>query len=324
MADSTVVLVQGASDAGTVPGIERIADRVDLRFAGDEQTTRSEIGAAHVLFGWDFRAKLLREIWPQATRLRWVQWSGAGVDAALFPAFVESDVILTNARGVFDRAMAEYTLGLLLAMAKSFPEIWRDQTRKTWRYRLSERVQGQQVLIVGVGSIGREIARMLAAAGLRVSGLGRSHREHDPDFDLIHARKDLTRVLPTVDYVVVVVPSTKQTRGLIGAQELAAMKPSARLINVARGDIVDEAALCAALQEGVIAGAALDVFATEPLPESSPLWGMPNVIVSPHVSGDYIGHQRAIVDMFVDNLERFLSGRPLRNVVDKTLGFVAD
>ncbi|MDH3451583.1 MAG: D-2-hydroxyacid dehydrogenase [Gammaproteobacteria bacterium] len=320
--DELVVLVQGASDAGSLPGIERVTDCVDLRFAGDNRSMRAAIAEADILFGWDFRDNVLREVWSQATRLKWVQWSGAGVDAVLFPEFAASDVVLTNARGVFDRAMAEYALGLILAMAKSFPDTWRDQTRRTWKYRLTERVLGRQVLVIGVGSIGREVARMLSAAGLQVSGVGRSHRARDPDFDAVYGNEELPVALPLADYVVVVVPSTEQTRGMLGADEFRVMKPSARLINLARGDIVDEAALCAALSSGTIAGAALDVFATEPLPESSPLWDMHNVIVSPHISGDFIDHHRELVDVFVANLQRYIAGQPLRNVVDKALGFV--
>ncbi|MDH3714052.1 MAG: D-2-hydroxyacid dehydrogenase, partial [Gammaproteobacteria bacterium] len=186
MPDEIVVLVHGASGAGKVPGIEQIAGQVDLRFAADDRTTRAAIADVEVLFGWDFRARILREIWPLATRLKWVQWSGAGVDAVLFPEFVASDVVLTNVRGVFDRAMAEYTLGLILATAKLLPETWRLQTSSAWQHRLTTRVRGQQVLVIGVGSIGREIARMLAAIGLRTSGVGRTHRAQDVDFDTVY------------------------------------------------------------------------------------------------------------------------------------------
>jgi phosphoglycerate dehydrogenase-like enzyme len=323
MPDDIVVLVQGASDAAKVPGIERIADQVDLRFAGDDETARAAIAEAEVLFGWDFRAKVLHDIWPRANRLKWVQWSGAGVDAVLFPEFVTSDVILTNVRGVFDRAMAEYTLSLLLAMTKLLPETLRLQSQSAWQHRLTTRVCGQRVLVIGVGSIGREIARMLAAVGLHVSGVGRTHREQDVDFDIVYGREELPAALPLADYVVVVVPSTAQSRGMLGASEFQAMKPAAMLINLARGDILDESALCAALADDTIAGAALDVFATEPLPATSPLWNMPNVIVSPHMSGDFIGHQHEVVDLFIDNLDRYRAGQPLHNVVDKALGFVA-
>ncbi len=244
------------------------------------------------------------------------------MDAVLFPAFAESGVILTNMRGVFDRAMAEYTLGLVLAMAKLLPQTIHCQAAKKWHHRLNENVHEKRALVVGTGSIGREIARLLTAAGLGVSGVGRTHRERDPDFDVVFARGELLDALPLADYVVVVVPSTPQSRGMLGARELQAMKSSARLVNLARGDIIDETALCDALSGGTIAGAALDVFATEPLPASSPLWEMSNVIVSPHMSGDYLEHQQVMVELFIDNLQRYRRGQPLRNVVDKQLGFV--
>ncbi len=322
MSSQPVVLIQGAADAAEVPGIERVSADVELRFAGDEHALRAAITDTEILLGWNFRAADLREVWPQATRLKWVQWSGAGVDAVLFPDLVRSDVVLTNMRGVFDRAMAEYTLGLMLAMAKSFPQTLRLQAGKTWRHRLTESVHGKRALIIGVGSIGREVARLLAAAGLRVSGVGRSRRTQDPVFERIYASGELLDALPAADYVVVVVPSTAQSRGMLGAREFQAMQ-GARLINLARGDIIDERALCAALGNGTLAGAALDVFASEPLPESSPLWEMPNVIVSPHMSGDYLDHKRDMADLFIDNLQRYRTGQPLRNVVDKALGFVA-
>lgn len=318
-----VVLVQGAPDARSLPGIERIADIVDLRFAPDCERFRTAIAETDILFGWDFRDNLLREVWPSATRLKWVQWSGAGVDAVLFAEFAQSDVILTNARGVFDRAMAEYALGLILAMAKGFVQTLNNQSQRIWQHRLTERIVAKRALIIGVGSIGREIARVLSAAGLDVSGVGRSHRRQDADFEVVFARDELSEALPLADYVVVVVPSTQLTRGMLGEREFQAMKPGARLINLARGDIIDEMALCAALSNGSIAGAALDVFSTEPLPAASPLWDMPNVIVSPHMSGDYIDHQRDLVGIFVDNLQRYMAGQPLHNVVDKSLGFVS-
>ena len=260
--------------------------------------------------------------WHLAERLRWVQVRGVGVDAMLFPEFVASDVQLTNVRGVFDRAMAEYTLGLILAFAKRLPETFTAQTQHRWSYRLTEQTLGQKVLVVGVGSVGRTIGRLLKQAGFKVSGVGRNARDSDPDFEQVYAVDTLVQSLETADYVVLITPLTDQTRGLFGASEFSAMKSSARFINLGRGELVDEEALIAALTSGVIAGAGLDVFLNEPLPENSPFWALENVIVSPHMSGDYHGFKETAAEVFLDNFERYRQGRQLVNRIDKTLGFV--
>jgi len=318
----TVVVVQGASGAAEVPGLERIADEAELRFASGTDDLEAALPGAEILLGWDFRASELRAAWPAAQALRWIHWAGAGIDAVLFRELVASDVVLTNARGVFDRSMAEYVLGLILAFAKRFPETVRLQATRTWRHRLTERVDGRRALVVGPGSIGRAIGRLLRAAGLEVTAVGRRERADDPDFGRVHARSSLPDLLPEADFVIIVTPFTAETRHLFGPAEFRAMKREARLINVARGAIVDQQALIAALEAGEIAGAALDVFEDEPLPVESPLWGLSNVIVSPHMSGDFEGHRAVLAEGFLENFARWRAGRPLRNVVDKSLGFV--
>jgi phosphoglycerate dehydrogenase-like enzyme len=318
-----IVVVQGAAGADQVPGIAAIASEAELRFADSPDALARALPGAEVLLGWSFSEAGLRDVWSRANRLGWIHWTGAGVDAVLFPELVESDVVLTNSRGIVDRAMAEYVLGLILCFAKGFQETARDQEQRRWRHRLGEMIIGSRALVVGVGSIGREIARLLACAGLHVEGLGRSARARDEDFDVVHAREHLDTALSTADYVVVVVPLTEETRELMGAVQFAAMKPTARLINVARGAILDEAALVDALRKGEIAGAALDVTTAEPLPSDSPLWAMPEVIISPHMSGDFFGHYEALTSLFVQNFQRYRSGQPLLNVVDKASGFVS-
>ena len=180
---------------------------------------------------------------------------------------------------------------------------------------------GRSVAVVGVGSIGREIARLLKRMDFVVSGVGRSARGADPDFGDIHGVSDLNTFLPEADYVVLITPLTPETRGLFGAEQFSAMKSSARFINLGRGELVDEGALLEALQGGQIARAGLDVFCTEPLPGDSPFWDLDNVIVSPHISGDYRGHQEAMAGIFLENFERFQDGRELLNQIDKSLGF---
>ena len=321
MLEDITLVIHGVELAEEIPGIDRIRKHTRIHCAPDLASLQRHLPKADALLGWNFRATELREAWPPAGRLRWIQWGGAGVDAVLFPELVASDVLLTNTRGVFDRAMAEYTLGLILSFGKEFSETYAAQREHRWSYRRTELAAGRSVLVVGVGSIGREIARILKRMDFVVSGVGRSARGSDPDFGRVHGVSDLNSCLAEVDYVVLVTPLTPQTLGFFGAAQFSAMKPSARFINLGRGELVDEAALLKALQDDQIAGAGLDVFCTEPLPAESPFWDLDNVIVSPHMSGDYRGHQEAMADVFLENFERFREGRELLNLIDKSLGF---
>ena len=324
MNNKRTVVVLGAKSFSDLPGAEQIKNDVDWSFATTTDDLRRVLPSSEILLGWDFRAEQLQGAWDCATELKWIHWCGAGVDAALFTDLRQSDVILTNARGVFDRAMAEYVLGLIIALAKFFPQTFAAMANRRWAYRRTEMIENCHVLIVGVGSIGRCIARLLKSVGMRVSGAGRTERTIDEDFDYIHATENLTRVLGNFDFIVSIVPLTETTENLFSQPQFSAMQSSARFINIGRGASVDEAALINALQNGDIAAAALDVFSTEPLPDDSPLWSVGNLIISPHMSGDYIGYEKALIDLFADNLRRYLSGVPLRNVVDKEAGFVTD
>lgn len=322
MNDTVRIVIQGAENADAVPGLDRLGDEVELRFATDVASLRTALDGAEVLLGWNFRGGELTRAWDTANRLRWIHWSGAGVDALLFPELVENDVTVTNARGVFDRAMAEYVLGLVIAFAKHLPETLVLQSERKWQHRVTERIEGSKALVVGTGSIGREIARLLSAAGMAVTGVGRRERRDDPDFGTVHPREDLDRLLPDANYIVNVVPHTAENVAMFGATQFGAMKNTARFINVGRGTTVDEAALVEALRAGDIAGAGLDVFETEPLAPESPLWELRNVIVSPHMSGDFHGYPQVLAQLFIDNLARYRQGEPLHNVVDKSLGYV--
>ena len=312
----------GAGGPGELPGVARIEDEVRLRYATDTDALRRALPGGEILLCWDFRADQLAGAWHAAADLKWIHCCGAGVDTVLFPDLRRSDIILTNARGVFDRAMAEYVLGLVLALCKFFPQTFAAQSARRWAYRLSETIEHRRVLIVGAGSIGRCIARLLASVGMQVEGVGRTARQGDADFLKIHAIEDLDAVLPGADFVIAALPLTDATHRVFRGPQFAAMRAGARFVNVGRGAAVDESALIDALHSGEIAGAALDVFLTEPLPEDSPLWSVENLIVSPHMSGDFEGHQAALFDVFVDNLRLFQAGEPLNNIVDKQAGFV--
>jgi phosphoglycerate dehydrogenase-like enzyme len=316
-----VLVVQGVSDIGEVPRLVELADQAEIRCASSADDLRRLLPGAEVMLGWNFRAASLRAAWTAVDDLRWIHWAGAGVDAAMFDELVESDIQFSNARGVFDQPMAEWVLGMVIAFAKRFPESQAFQARAEWNYRMSELVAGKRALVVGVGSIGREVARLLRAVGMEIEGVGRSSRDGDPDFGHVYAIDELLTRLPLADYVVLITPLTEQTRGLFGAAEFDAMSSRARFINIGRGALVDEAALLAALQQGGIAGAALDVFVEEPLPPQSPFWTAPNCLVSPHMSGDFAEFETTMADQFIENWHRYRAGEPLMNLVDKRLGF---
>jgi phosphoglycerate dehydrogenase-like enzyme len=317
----TTIAVLLADSARRPPGLDPVQARAALRYT-DAAGLAQAVDGADALLLWDYFSTALREAWPRAGTLRWVHVPAAGVDTLLFDELVASDVVVTNARGVFDRPMAEFALASILAQVKRLHEIRARQRDRHWRHEETGQLAGQAALVVGTGSIGRATARLLRAVGMRVRGAGRTARTADPDFGTVRPSDRLAEHVGWADHVVVVAPLTDRTRGLVDAAVLAAMKPTAHLVNLGRGPIVDEPALLDALHAGRLAAASLDVFATEPLPVDHPLWTAPGVIVSPHLSGDSAGWLDALADQFVDNALRFLDGSPLANVVDKRLGFV--
>lgn len=316
-----VVTVLTAPGDPEPPGIDMLRSRAEVRVATDEGGLREALPGTDVMMVTDFRTQALAAAWPLADKLQWIHATSAGVDALMFPALVDSEVVVTNARGIFDRTIAEYVLCTLLMFAKDFPGSLRYQREHRWQHRDSERLEGQRVLVVGAGSIGRQIARLASAVGLLVHGVARSGRRDDPDFISVHPQSELLAQLALADYVVIAAPLTPQTEGLFDREAFAAMRDSARLINIGRGPIVRTDDLIAALEAGSIAGAALDVFEEEPVPEQHPLWDMPNVIMTAHMAGDFIGWRRALTDQFLENFDRWHRGEGLFNRVNKSLGY---
>lgn len=310
-----MVTVQYGESAPTQLG--PISADAELRMVPSAQLAGALAGA-DVLFVYDFSSPALASAWPVADSLRWVQVGAIGVDAVLFDELVDSDVIVTNSRGIFEEAIAEYVLGQILVFAKGFRRSWSAQRARRWQHFDTERIAGAAVTIVGPGPVGRAVARLLTAAGMTVRGVGRTSRT-DADFGEICT--DLHAAVADADYVVLAAPLTTQTRGLIDAAALGAMRPGVRLINVGRGELVVTDALVAALHDGRVGGAALDVVDPEPLPSGHPLWAAPNVALTPHHSGDVHGWTTAVQQQFVDNFRRYVSGRPLLNVVDKHRGY---
>lgn len=308
---------------------ERTTDRVpglacvdaEFRYCDADGLGRAVEGAQALLL-WDYFSTALRAVWPQADALEWIHVAAAGVDTLLFDQLRESDVVVTNARGVFDRPIAEYVLGAVLAHAKGSQASLEFQRRREWRYRETRSIAGAHALVVGTGGIGREIARLLRAVGMSVRGAGRVAVDEDPDFGTVVTTDDLAAAVGWCDHLVLAAPLTPATRGLVDAAVLKAMKSDAHLVNIARGPIVDEDALLAALTEGRIGGATLDVFGIEPLPAEHPLWDAPGAVITAHMSGDVTGFRETLADQFADNARRWLAGQPLRNVVDKSLGYV--
>lgn len=293
----------------------------EIRYA-TAQTLREQLAGADVLLVWDFFSAALQEAWAAAGALRWVHVAAAGVDTLLFDELVEADVLVTNSRGVFDRPIAEFVLANILAFAKDMPASARFQRDRVWQHRETETIERKRALVVGTGAIGRETARLLRAVGCEVSGAGRRARADDPDFGVVHESADLATLAPEVDFLVLLAPLTDATRAMVDAKVLAALPSSARVINVGRGELVVTDDLVAALRDGTIAGAALDVFDEEPLPADHPLWELDNVLVSPHMSGDAIGWRQRLEQLFVRNFERYIAGEQPLNIVDKRSGYV--
>ncbi|WP_328771353.1 D-2-hydroxyacid dehydrogenase [Streptomyces sp. NBC_00286] len=303
-------------DAEPPPRLGRLTGRARIEHA-DESTLASLLPSADVLLVWDFTSHAVRRAWPgDGPRPRWVHTASAGVDHLMCPELASSDTVVTNARGVFDQPIAEYVAALVLAMAKDLPRTLDLQREREWRHRESQRVAGTRACVVGSGPIGRAIEQTLKALGIKTALVGRTGRAG------VHGPDELDRLMARADWVVSAAPLTDETAGMFNARRFGLMQPSARFINVGRGQLVDEDALAEALSKHWIAGAALDVFEHEPLTAESPLWELPGLIVSPHMSGDTIGWRDELGAQFVELYELWEAGEPLPNVVDKRRGYV--
>jgi phosphoglycerate dehydrogenase-like enzyme len=317
--DRPLVAIVDAVDR-ELPDLREVETLARTVHVSNVEDLEDHLADLEVVFAWNFDRPRLLEVVPRASRLRWIQSISAGVEEFAVPTLAEHGVVLTSAAGVYDPGLAESVLGFLLALSARIVEDARLEPG-SWPTEGTRLLRGTTALIVGAGSIGTETGRLLRAAGARVRGLARTPRPADDVFERVAGPDDLLAELAEADHVVNVLPLTAATRGVFDAAAFAAMKPTAFFVNIGRGVTVDEPALIDALRAGRIAGAALDVFDVEPLPADSPLWTMPNVLVSPHRAGDHEDWPRDVVALFVDNLRRFLSGEPLRNVVDLELGY---
>lgn len=252
----------------------------------------------------------------RARNLRWFHTPNAGVDHPVFAHLLSRGVQLTTSAGANAQPVAHSVLGAMLVLARGFLHWWQAQQRSEWSKLGEQRrdVAGQISVVVGLGRIGQEVARLLKPFGLTVIGV-RQRQELMAFVDEVVTYEEMDRVLPRADWLVLCCPLTEKTRGLLDERRLSLLPPGARVINVSRGAVVDEEALIAQLRSGRLAGAYLDVFRDEPLPPSSPLWSLPNVLVSPHDAAGALGNRHRVSELFLDNLERFVRGAPLMNLV---------
>jgi phosphoglycerate dehydrogenase-like enzyme len=302
------------------------AEFPEMRFLSprDRAEADASLPEADVILGWAVSPKNF----ATAERLRWIQVFAAGVSTWLFPALIESPVLVTNGRGLHAVSMAEHTLGVMLAFARKLHLARDAQHERRWTQDELwvgpppfTALAGGTLGLVGFGAVGSAIAERAAALGVRVIAVRRHPLANPAPAHEQWGTERLAELIARSDWLVLAVPETPATRHLVGAAELRSMKPGAILINLGRGALVDELALVAALRDGTIAGAALDVFEQEPLPADHPLWALPNVIATPHVSGIGPRYWERGLELFTRNLRAFRDGRPLENLVDKRAGY---
>jgi len=326
------ILVTTSLDEECIQQITTISPKINLRdvsdFANAEErgdfSSREQFDAhlaeAEIIYG----PGPPKNVIARASKLRWIQTMDAGVNDFLDSDIIESPVIVTNASGgMYAISIAECVLEMMLMFVKKMPLDFQLKQERKWKTFSLTVLHSKTVGIVGLGSIGRRVARLSKVFGMRVLATRRSTRSttRTRNVDILFSQDQLPQLLSDSDFVVLTLPLTHETNNLIGEEQLLTMKPTAYLINIARGNIVDEAALTRALEENRIAGAGLDVFVTEPLPVESKLWELPNVILSPHVAGEIEDYDLQATRLFADNLRRYLNGKRLRNVVDKKKGY---
>jgi len=302
--------------AAAVKKYPGMGKRLELSFGADPSALEGLLAEAEVMLSGGIDAANLK---ARAPKLKWIQSTSAGVEklAPLMPP----DILLTNASGLHAPKGGEYAMTALLMLNHRVPHFVTSQQARRWDQAFSSPIAGRTLVIVGVGAIGGAAARLARRFGMRILGVTRSGKP-DRLVDRVYRAKDLGKALPQADFLLVTTPLTAETRGLIGKAELDLLPRHAGLVNLGRGAVVDYAALAEKLRRGELSGAVLDVFEEEPLPASSPLWGVPNLIISPHCGvDDAVAYAPRALDIFLGNLERYLAGRRLRNLVDTGLGY---
>ena len=330
--DIVEVLLTTSLDEECIRQINAISPKINLRDVSDfiDAEERGDFSSREQFDAHLAEAEIIygpgppKNVIARAPKLKWIQSTSAGIEDFLDRDIIDSSVIVTNASGgTYAISIAECVLEMMLMFVKKMPLCFQLKQERQWEAFSLTLLHSKTVGIVGLGSIGRQVARLGKAFGMRVLATRRSTRSatRTRNVDILFPQDQLPQLLSDSDFVVLALPLTPETNNLIGEKELLTMKPAAYLINISRGNIVDEAALTRALEEKWIAGAGLDVFATEPLSIESRLWELPNVIFSPHVAGEIEDYNLPVTRLFADNLRRYLSGKRLRNVVNKKRGY---
>ena len=313
------LLAAGRLDGGLKQRLLDEFPAVELTVCGgDHDVIRAEIPDVEIVYG-----RINREEYLASRKLKWIHNNYVGVESMCFAELAESSVLVTNSRGVHSRPMAEHILAMVLALYRNLPAMWALQQRHEWKPIARERfstLTGKTIGFLGTGSIGALAASLFKPLGCRVIGYNGHGQNVDP-FETIYTGTGLGAMLAESDVVVNTLPHTPMTRGLMNEERFGQMKHGAVFINVGRGATVDEPALIRALEQGKVGAAGLDVFAVEPLPAESPLWGMPNVIICPHQSGDDPANLAHVFESFLENLRRYCDGRPLLNRVNLHDGY---
>ena len=321
--DNITLLVLANPTDRELAMLDQLPDSTSITVGSNVEAHRAAAPRAEVIFSLSAPGKVLRELWPLATRVKWVHSRSAGLDSLLFPELVASPVPLTNGSGVFSQSLAEFVIGAAVFFAKDFRRLIRNQDAGKWEQFDVEEVRGQTMGIIGYGDIGRACAQRAHAMGMKVLALRRRPElsNGDPYVSGVYATEQILELMPLCDFVVAAAPLAPGTKHLIGEAAIAKMKKTAVVMNVGRGPVIDEAALIPALQAGRIRGAALDVFEHEPLPAGHPLFKLENVLLSPHCTDHTTTWLEEGMQFFLDNFKRFVAGEPLKNVVDKHAGY---
>ena len=321
--ENSTLLVLATPTERELAMLEQLPDETNITVGDRAEAFENSAAQADVILSWSKAGELLRDVLAMTPHVRWVHSRSAGLDSVLFPELVEHHVTLTNGRGVFSEPLGEFAIAAALFFAKDLRRMVRSHAAGVWDQFDIELIAGRTLGVVGYGDIGRAVARRAKAMGMRVVAVRRRPElsRGDSDVDEVYSPERLREMLAGCDYVVVSAPLTAETRSMISAGELAVMKRTAVLVNVGRGPVVDEPALVDALERGAIRGAALDVFDQEPLPDGHPFYKLENVLLSPHCADHTPDWLERAMRFFLENFERYRTGRPLLNVVDKSLGY---
>lgn len=312
----TLILCPRELDDSILEKINNVSDEVKLIATKDEKVIEKYWPKMDILFS----GRLNSEELSKAKNLKWIQATSAGVDYYMFDEFIDSEVKLTNVRGMHGRTISEHVLMMMLAISRNLPTALANQEKKVWNRYKADLIYDKKLVIVGLGGIGQKLAELASKIGVKVIGVD----INDPSLPFVekvyHSDK-IKEALSKGDFVVIATPLTEETYHMISKEEFNSMKKTATFINIARGKVVDQDALYKALYENVIANAAIDVFEEEPLEKTSPLWDLDNIIITPHVAGTMPEYMDNASDIFVENLKLYLQGKELNNLVDKSLQF---